>query len=98
MDAHKETFSLCCYDLQQDKILYAQKWNWIIDRFSYLNAVRNSIGENVSLYAAMRRGASGLRCIIPQTRKVEHPLFTIQKFRYVVLPELYISNNPSAKT
>ena len=25
MDVHKESFSLCCYDLQQGRIFHAQK-------------------------------------------------------------------------
>lgn len=25
MDVHKETFSLCCYDMQQDKVFFTQK-------------------------------------------------------------------------
>ena len=48
MDVHKETFSLCCYDLQQDRIFHAQKmeadYNQVLN---YLNAVRKAIGDDV---------------------------------------------------
>lgn len=64
MDVHKETFSLCCYDLQQDRIFHAQKMEADYKKvLNYLNAVRKAIGKDGSSYAAMRPGASDSRCI-----------------------------------
>ena len=51
MDVHKETFSLCCYDLQQDRIFHAQKMEADYKKvLNYLNAVRKAIGDDVQFH------------------------------------------------
>ena len=60
MDVHKETFSLCCYDLQQDRIFHAQKmeadYNQVLN---YLNAVRKAIGDDVQFVCGYEAGCLG---------------------------------------
>ncbi len=47
MNVHKETFSLCCYDMQQDKVFFAQKMEADYQQvLNYLNAVQKAIGDD----------------------------------------------------
>ena len=60
MDVHKETFSLCCYDMQQDRIFHAQKmeadYNQVLN---YLNAVQKAIGDDVQFVCGYEAGCLG---------------------------------------
>ena len=69
MDVHKETFSLCCYDLQQDRIFHAQKmeadYNQVLN---YLNAVRKAIGKDVQFVCGYEAGCLGFTLYHQLTR------------------------------
>ena len=69
MDVHKETFSLCCYDLQQDRIFHAQKmeadYNQVLN---YLNAVRKAIGDDVQFVCGYEAGCLGFTLYHQLTR------------------------------
>ena len=60
MDVHKETFSLCCYDMQQDTAFFAQKmeadYNQVLN---YLNAVQKAIGDDVQFVCGYEAGCLG---------------------------------------
>ena len=60
IDVHKETFSICCYDLQQDKVFYAQKMEADYKQvLNYLNAVQRAIGEDVQFVCGYEAGCLG---------------------------------------
>ena len=65
MDVHKENFTVCCYDMIQDKIFYTQKlepdYNQILQSLTFVG--KNRLQRMLTLYAVMRLGASGLHCI-----------------------------------
>ena len=50
MDVHKETFSLCCYDMQQDRIFHVQRMEADYKQvLNYLNAVRKCYFVNADM-------------------------------------------------
>lgn len=69
MDVHKETFSLCCYDMQQDRIFHAQKmeadYNQVLN---YLNAVQKAIGDDVQFVCGYEAGCLGFTLYHQLTR------------------------------
>ena len=60
MDVHKESFTLCCYDVEQDKVFYPQKmepdYNQIL---KYLNGVRNTFRKDVEFICGYEAGCLG---------------------------------------
>ena len=48
MDVHKETFTLCCYDMQQDRVFATQKmeadYNQVL---KYLTSLRKIVGNDI---------------------------------------------------
>ena len=60
MDVHKENFTLCCYDVMQDKIFFTQKlepdYNQIL---KYLTAIRKTFHENVDFVCGYEAGCLG---------------------------------------
>ena len=69
MDVHKETFSLCCYDLQQDRIFHAQKMEADYKKvLNYLNAVRKAIGDDVQFVCGHEAGCLGFTLYHQLTR------------------------------
>lgn len=60
MDVHKESFTLCCYDLKQDIVFYTQRmesdYRQILE---YLNAVRGAVGEEVHFVCGYEAGCVG---------------------------------------
>ncbi len=48
MDVHKKTFTLCYYDMEEDKVFYPLKVEAdYMQVLKYLNAVRSAIGNDV---------------------------------------------------
>ena len=48
MDVHKENFTLCCYDMMQDKIFYTQKLEPdYIQILKYLTFVQKALRKEV---------------------------------------------------
>lgn len=60
MDVHKENFTLCCYDMEQDKVFYTQKLepdhNQILN---YLNTVRKTFRKDVEFVCGYEAGCLG---------------------------------------
>ena len=63
------TFSLCRYDMQQDKVFFAQKmeadYNQVLN---YLNAVRKAIGDDVQFVCGYEAGCLGFTLYHQLTR------------------------------
>ena len=57
MDVHKETFTLCCYDMEHDKVFHTQKVesDYMLV-LKYLNAVRSSVGQDVQFVCGYEAG------------------------------------------
>ena len=69
MDVHKETFSLCCYDMQQDKVFFAQKMEADYQQvLNYLNAVQKAIGDDVQFVCGYEAGCLGFTLYHQLTR------------------------------
>ena len=69
MDVHKETFSLCCYDMQQDKVFFAQKMEADYKQvLNYLNAVQKAIGDDVQFVCGYEAGCLGFTLYHQLTR------------------------------
>ena len=60
MDVHKDTFTLCCYSLESDKILYKQKiagdYKLVI---KYVNQMRNQFPESTQFICGYEAGCLG---------------------------------------
>ena len=60
MDVHKENFTVCCYDMIQDKIFYTQKlepdYNQIL---KYLTFVRKAFRKDVDFVCGYEAGCLG---------------------------------------
>ena len=60
MDVHKESFSLCCYDIESDSVSYQQKtvadYRQIL---AYLASVRRVLGENTNFVCGYEAGCLG---------------------------------------
>lgn len=60
MDVHKESFSLCCYDIEKDIISYQQKitadYRQIL---AYLASLRGVLGENANFICGYEAGCLG---------------------------------------
>ena len=69
MDVHKESFTLCCYDMDGDRIFYTQKveadYRQIL---KYLNAVRSAIGNDVEFLCGYEAGCLGFTLYHQLTR------------------------------
>lgn len=69
MDVHKENFTLCCYDMMQDKILYTQKlepdYNQIL---KYLTFVRKAFRKDVDFVCGYEAGCLGFTLYHQLTR------------------------------
>ena len=60
MDVHKETFTLCCYDMEEDRIFFTQKVEADYKQvLKYLNAVRNAVGNDVKIICGYEAGCLG---------------------------------------
>ena len=59
MDVHKETFTLCCYDMEDDKVFHTQKVesDYMLV-LKYLNAVRSSVGQDVQFLCGYEAGTT----------------------------------------
>ena len=60
MDVHKETFTLCCYDMQQDRVFASQKmkadYNQVL---KYLTSLRNIVGNDIDFVCGYEAGCLG---------------------------------------
>ena len=60
MDVHKESFTLCCYDMSRDKVSYTQKTDADYTRvLQYLQTVRKAMGGDVQFVCAYEAGCLG---------------------------------------
>ena len=60
MDVHRETFTLCCYDMQQDRVFATQKmeadYNQVL---KYLTSLRNIVGNDIDCVCGYEAGYLG---------------------------------------
>lgn len=60
MDVHKETFTLCCYDMQQDRVFATQKMEADCNQvLKYLTSLRKIVGNDVDLVCGYEAGCLG---------------------------------------
>ena len=60
MDVHKETFTLCCYDMEEDRIYFTQKVEADYKQvLKYLNAVRSAVGNDTEILCGYEAGCLG---------------------------------------
>ena len=69
MDVHKESFTLCCYDMDEDRIFYTQKIEADYKQIlKYLNAVRSTVGNDVEFLCGYEAGCLGFSLYHQLTR------------------------------
>ena len=66
---HKETFTLCCYDMEEDRIFFTQKVEAAYKQIlKYLNAVRSAVGNDVEFLCGYEAGCLGFTLYHQLTR------------------------------
>ena len=69
MDVHKESFTLCCYDMEEDRIFFTQKVEADYKQIlKYLNAVRSAVGNDVEFLCGYEAGCLGFTLYHQLTR------------------------------
>ena len=60
MDVHKETFTVCCYDMKQDRVFATQKMEADVNQvLKYLTSLRKIVGNDIDFVCGYEAGCLG---------------------------------------